>query len=421
MIDRDDLRFLESLARDVVEASRVRPDQRIGESPANSTGDTLIRPGGRTCYPAMWVRDFSMSLDSLLITPKEAQHHLALIARCQNGPTERKLKSGGIIPPFAIPDHINFDGGAVFYPGTMSAGDDQGGEPFGILPSADDHYEFIHIAHHPFIQRKLDLTARFADGLPLRDSLIRAFHAVETDESTGGMVRTTAPRRFVGFGFCDTVYLTGLLLFPSLLRHRAALELAAMLQDATYTKTAAGIADHLVPIFSDVGRVGGWLVAATEVGRQPDVWGTLYALHRNLLPPDFAAAARDTVADAVRRGTIVLDGGVRHVPTDHDFSPAGAWEKVAAGVALNTYQNGAYWHTPSGWLIAALWPSHRELAQDVLRQYIGHLREQDFRRGQDFGAPWECFGRDGAARQNAVYMTSVTVPLGVIRQLFEAQ
>ena len=418
-IEPDDLRFLRTLARDVVEASRVRPGERIGDSPANTSGDTLIRPGGRACYPAVWVRDFSMSLDCGLIPPNEAQHHLDFFARAQNGPTERRLGAErAIIPPFALPDHVNFDGGVVFYPGTMSAGDDQGGEPYGILPPADDHYDWIHVAHHLFTRGSLDLSAARADGgLSLRERLLRAFDAVGTDDSTGGMVHTNAARRFVGFGFCDTVYLTGALLFPSLLRHRAAIEMAEMLGDNSLRRRASAIADHVVPIFSDRKRFGGWLLAATEVGRQPDVWGTLYALHRNILPAEFAAAARDTVAGAVRRGTITLDGAVRHVPTDHDFSPVSAWEKVAPGVAVNTYQNGAYWHTPTGWLVSALWPSHQELALDVFRQYVAHLRGQDFRRGEAFGAPWECFGRDGKAKQNPVYMASVTVPLAAIERL----
>jgi len=34
-----------------------------------------------------------------------------------------------------------------------------------------------------------------------------------------------------------------------------------------------------------------------------------------------AVLISQTVAAAVRRGTITLEGGVRHVPTDMDFSP----------------------------------------------------------------------------------------------------
>jgi hypothetical protein len=145
MLSKDDRQFLSEITRATVEASRVGAGQAVAGSVANATGETLIRPGGRECYPAFWVRDFSMSLESGFITKGEAHHALRVIAKCQNG-AQRRLKSGAVIPAFAVPDHILFDGRSVFYPGTMSAGEDQGGEPFGTLPPADDHYEFIHIA-----------------------------------------------------------------------------------------------------------------------------------------------------------------------------------------------------------------------------------------------------------------------------------
>lgn len=416
--DADDIRFLETMARDVVEASRVRPGQRVAGSPPNTLGRVLIRPGGRDCYPAVWVRDFAMSLDSGFITPVEAADHLELIARAQNGPKQRKLRAGAaVIPPYAVPDHINFDGGAVFYPGAYSAGDDQGGEPFGVLPPADDHFYFIDIAHHLFALGRADVLEATADRPPLRDPLSRAFDAVETDPATGGMVRAPADRRAVGFGFCDTVYLTGSILFPSLLRWRAARQMTRMFPAtaAHYARIAEDIATHLAPVFADPGK-SGWLLAATDVGRRPDVWGTLYALYLGVLAPDDATAARHAIIEATRAGTITLEGGVRHVPTTHDASPASAWDRTA-NIPINTYQNGAYWHTASGWLLFALYKHEPVLARKVFAELIAHLRGQDFRKGAAFGAPWECFHRDGAARQNAVYMASVTVPLAAVRKI----
>jgi hypothetical protein len=106
---------------------------------------------------------------------------------------------------------------------------------------------------------------------------------------------------------------------------------------------------------------------------------------------------------------------VRHVPTDRDFSPATAWEhSIAAG---NTYQNGAYWHTASGWLIESLWKEDRALAFQISADMMSHMRAQDFRKGPGYGAPWECYGRNGQARQNAVYMASVALPYGILRSL----
>jgi hypothetical protein len=422
-VDPADLRFLNDLTRDVVEASRVRPGQRIGDSAINSTGITLIRPGGRACYPAMWPRDFSMSLDSGLITTDEAMQHLRLIAQLQNGPKPRKLRSGAVIGPFAIPDHINFDGSAVFYPGTMSAGEDQGGEPFGIAPPIDNNFEFIHIAC--WIQQKTHETAFLNEviaGMPLHERLVRAFDAIGADETTGGMVTTAARNRAVGFGFCDIVYLTGAMLFPSLLRYRAAREITRL--SAAFGRElkpesaiiATTMASHFSRIFSDPAHRG-WLLAATDIGRRPDVWGTCFALTLGVLDPDEARAARTAVTSAIHAGTITLHGAVRHVPTDADASATSAWDRVAPGFAVNTYQNGAYWHTPTGWLLAAIQKYEPVLARKLFEQFIAHLREQDFRKGPSFGAPWECFACGGAAKQNPVYMASVALPLGVLNSL----
>lgn len=141
------LPFLRDITAAVVEASRVRPGESVMNMPANTTGGTLIRPGGRTNYPSFWVRDFAMSLDCDLVTIEEIHHGVRVIASRQNGDTQRRLQSGAIIPPYAIADHINFDGQPVFYPGTYSPGEDQGGGIWGVLPPIDDHYYFIHAAY----------------------------------------------------------------------------------------------------------------------------------------------------------------------------------------------------------------------------------------------------------------------------------
>jgi hypothetical protein len=140
-----------------------------------------------------------------------------------------------------------------------------------------------------------------------------------------------------------------------------------------------------------------------------------FALHLGVLDRAHATAARKTVADAVRRRTITLEGGVRQVPTDQDFSKTTAWERSMC--AINTYQNGGYWHTASGWLIEALWEWDRPLALQVFGEMLAHLRAQDFRQGPGYGAPWEVFGPNGQARQNGVYMASVALPYGILKGL----
>jgi len=419
-IDPTSLTFLKELAAATIEAARVRPGQSRGGAEPNKTDITLITPGGN--YPALWTRDFAMSLDCGLIGAAEILPQLRLIARCQNGGKERVLPSGGIIPPFAIVDHVNMAGGAVFYPGTYSAGDDQGAPPWGPLPPSDDHFYFIHIAYALWRDSR---DAKFLDELigehSLFDRLEKAFRAPTTDPTTGAVV-ATKERRAVGFGFQDSVYLLGAMSFATLLRYRAARQLAALCKAggkdqaaAQYTQTAQLIAAHLVPVFGDPAKKDGWLLAATEVGKQPDVWATLFALHLGLLPAEAAASARKTVSAAIRApgNTIEYQGAVRHVPLDRYFKPNQCWESSLTPV--NTYQSGAFWHTPTGWLIEALQATDPALAREVCERFIRHLREGDFRKGGALGAPWECFGLDMAGAQNPVYMASVTLPLAVLQ------
>ncbi len=410
--------FLRAMTRDVVQAARVRPGASRGGSVANTTGETLLMPGGN--YPAFWIRDFAMSLDAGFITPEELRHHLRLTAQGQNGPVERRLKNGLVIPPFAIPDHILFDGQPSFYPGSYGTGDDQGNGTFGQLPPIDDHYEFIHIAHRYYLRtRQAAFLKEAIGGIPLWERLWKAFDAPAADTATG-LTRTAAGKRAVGFGFCDSIYFTGKLLFPSLLRYRAAGQLIELGQAAGrrernpgFKSERAKIRRSLVPTFGDPARLGGWLMAASEVGRQADVWGTLYALHLGVLTGRAARQARQTIAADVEK--ITCEGAVRHVPTHLDATSASAWEKAAC--PHNTYQNGAYWHTPTGWLIEALLPFDKNRAGDLFRAYIDHLRRGDYRLGNPSQAPWECFGRNGVGAQNGVYMTSVALPWSILQAL----
>jgi len=399
VISRTDLDTLQELARKTIAAATK------AESKAK-LGFEAITPGGN--YPALWVRDFSMAADSVHIRDDVVRSHLFQIAKSQNGPTARKLGEKAEIPPFAIPDHINYDGGAVFYPGTYSAGDDQGGEPFGVLPPVDDHYEFIHLAHLAMYRAESEefLKEKVGD-LTLFERLEKALD-VPTHNPETGMVETDAKRRAVGFGFCDTVYLTGAILFASLLRYRALGEMAEMAQLTKQTKRVGEWNDQRRRISRNLESVflkNGWLIGATEVGRQPDVWGTAYALCLNAAPGGLARTLRNTLVKAAKEGKITHKGAVRHVPVGLDFSPTSAWERTA-GVPINRYQNGAYWHVATGWLVQAIWPADKPLARQIVKDMVEHFWEEGAK-----GAPWECLHPDQNYRQNPIYMASVTLPL----------
>lgn len=400
-----EIAFLRNLAKATI-ASATKQDSVAAARFA------FVTPGGD--YPSLWVRDFSMAAGCGLIDSQSIESHLRLIARVQNGASERRLASGGVVPPFAIPDHIRYDGQPVFYPGTYSSGEDQGGEPWGVLPPVDDHYEFVHLAH--LLARARREVAWLDDGL--WSSLKRALEVPASDPDTGCVV-TQADRRAVGFGFCDAITLTGSLLFATLLRYRALgemIELSLSLKQTEFLEAWRRqrrlIESHLGTIFFR----DGWLLAATGIGSQPDVWGSAFAVHLGAIRGSLKRDVAERLASATKGGTITWRGAVRHVPTDHDFSATSAWEKTA-GVALNRYQNGAYWHVATGWLVSALNTNDTLLARRVVVEMLDHFRQEDFRRGRDFGAPWECIHPDSGYRQNRIYAASVTLPLEVLQSL----
>ena len=404
---KTDLEFLKSLTLDILAQSRVAPGTNGPPNWGikNTVGFSLVTPGRRG-YPAFWIRDFSMACDSGLVPTKEIENHFLLVAKCQSGASVRRLKSGGVLPPFSIPDHINFDGSAVFYPGTYSSGEDQGAEPWGTYPPADDHYEFVHLGWLLAQQSrsKAFLTTKVG-AISSLERMEKAFLAPEFEPSNGLFV-TTQQKRAVGFGFCDSITFTGKVLYPSLLRFRAATELFGLTRDRKYRDEASKIARNIPLTFGELDS--GWLMAATELGRQPDVWGTLLALHLGVLDSSRSKRARQTILKAFKAGTIALEGAVRHVPTDRDFSGSSAWEKAMGG--KGTYQNGAYWHTPTGFLIETLMKEDKTLVRRVFADYVAHLR-----KGGEI--PWECFNPAIGHTQNGGYLASVAWPYSVLNGL----
>lgn len=405
LLTPEEAAYLRELAARTL-AKATKPDS------VPALGFPCVTPGGD--YPACWVRDLAMASGCGLISAASLAQHVRLIARSQNGPEPRKLGDRATIPAHAVPDHVNYDGGAVFYPGTYSSGDDQGGEPFGKLPPVDDHFEFVHLAHLLWRQTG---SARFLEErigeFTLFERLEKALDVPSHDRATG-LVTTTAIERAVGFGFCDTVFLTGRLLFPSLLRHRALGEMAALARAllrparvAEWETQRRAIARNLGPTFLHEG----WLIAATEVGRQPDVWGTALAVAFGIAPSEVSATLRKTLMAGLKRGTLAHQGAIRHVPTDRDFSGSSAWERTA-GVPRNRYQNGAYWHVATGWVVEAIRKEDPALARQLLADTVAHFRREEAR-----GAPWECLHPDGDYRQNAVYLASVTLLLDSLLRL----
>ncbi len=431
----EDMVFLKELATAVVEASRVRPGEMVGNFGPNTYYGTLIRPGGRVCYPFFWVRDFAMSLESGLIPPVEQKHALILTAATQQegdvrtATVAKSSVSNSLIPNGAIADHISFAGSQpIFFPGTLN---NYYGPPFG-LPCLDDHFYFVHMAWW-YVRATGDsaILKQEINSRKLIDRLDLAFTVPPSKQDTH-LVSCNLENRGVNFGFFDVVIHTGDLLFCSVLKYRAAQQLAELhrlIGNQTKSQEYKVIAERIYnSIPGTFASKNGLLKASTGKSSQPDVWGSAFAVYAGAVKPEQAKSICLALADAYKKGTLAYHGYIRHVLTSDDYNESSAWEWVMRVGPKgsrdkdgfwnkNRYQNGAYWSTPLGWVCYAIAQVDKALASQLATEYINELRKDDFRKGAEFGSPWECMHPDGNYRQYDVFMTSVTCPLAAFQRL----
>lgn len=420
ILNEADLIFLEEMTADVLEQSRIYPLQYISPSfGSNETGGTLIRPGGKDAYPSFWIRDYAMSLETGMVTMEEQLHMLTLTASTQSDKTW-VTKGGSVVPYGAIADHIRIDTAVpIYFPGTYSY-TEQGISEWGTRPPYCDQYFFIHMAHHYINQSgNVDFLTQTIKGISLIDRLIVAFQ-VPPSLSKSDLVFASEQVRGVDFGFRDAITITGELSFASILKYRAAIQLADLLllldrreQADYYLQVSTSLKKAIPETFR---HASGLLRASTGKSSQPDVWGTALAIYFGILDGEELIKASQALVNGYVAGQLSYLGNVRHVLTIHDFDADTAWE--VSMVPKNRYQNGAYWGTPTGWVCYAMYQTDPEIASQLAKEFISELRDNDFRKGSNFGAPYECFNTEGYT-QNPIYLTSVAVPFIAFRKLLD--
>jgi hypothetical protein len=411
---------LQQLARETVATAEVKPGMKTANG-INTTGHGLHLPGGSGGYPAFWIRDAAMMLGGGLISAAEIEGWIRVVAAVQPGPQGISLQRGLFVPGYSIPDHINVNGKAVWYPGTYADGDDQGSGHFGFLPPADDAFYFIQmVREHLNLTGKPDiLRTHAATGWgtpPVMEICDKAFESVAVDPATGIVICDQAEERTrVDWGFCDSVRKTGLALFPTILRYRAASDLAC-LHDAlgepepaeAYRRIATQLRDSVTRTFlREISDDKAMLISATGLGRKYDVWGSAFAVVEGILPKEAEGAVGKGLLSLYQAGGIVADGQVRALPPGGPFG--GYWEK--SGSPQGHYQNGGYWGAMSGWLVVALHKVDPPAAGEVLHGLVASIAAQ-----RKDGAPWEWVNPALNLYRNPLYCATVALPYTTLRQ-----
>ena len=425
VLSRADEAFLKDQARRIVDSARLAKGASSGTW-RNTTPYDLHVPGGNMGYPAYWVRDSVMMLGGDFISAAEVEGWIRLIVSTLRGPRPWTVRPGVIVPAYAVPDHVNFNGLPIFYPGNYEVGDKQGGPPWGKYPPLDDPFYFITAVYEHW---------RLTGSLKLFEALLKTSFGEERladlcekiylvppeDPATGivwaGEVETENAK---DWGFSDAESKSGKLLFPSLLKFQAAGRLALLFDAAGQPAKARAYRDRAARLKTAVpatffraaaGRDEGWLHSATGVGNQPDIWGSAFAVFCGALDAPAAGGVARALTRAFRDKTGIRAGCVRQIPTTDGLN-RGGWQVSIA--KTGTYQNGGYWGTPSGWTIAAIASvdarAAAEMAGDFVRTWRSHLRPDGMTEA------WEWSDPDTGACNNPLYVATIALPYLSLRE-----
>jgi hypothetical protein len=335
-------------------------------------GTVLFTPDGVGSYGALWTRDFAYMVENAgdLLEPGEVRAAILYLLRGQ--------RADG-----CIPDRVQADGRPVYSAGAADA-------PLGEPPT--DNGQFMVKLVYDYVCLSGDLEFASAQLEALRRGL------EYIPRSVRGLVTIAPGERRSPYGFTDTVAKTGDLLFSSLLDWEACRKMAALCErcgtdGSTYADRAERIVGALEILWDE--GAGAYRAASGDC-RQVDVWGNAYAVYLGLVRGPrrerILSTLRERYADYVYRGQ------VRHLMRGE------YWEKLLIPIALETYQNGAYWATASGWVIVALAEIDSPLAHQMAQDLLADLQEEGF---------YECINI--GYRKLEHYVASAVNPLGGLR------
>lgn len=389
-------------------------------------------PGGDDKYPSFWVRDAIMQCSSGVIPVSEMTTMLDIILRHQNGKDTRHLEHGLRVLPWAFADHINLkelgypEPGAVFFPGSYSPTDDQGEGFFGTINAGDSPYEVVCLVH--LICNRIDepdAVIRFLqmpiNGIERIDRLDFSFDSVQIDESTG--LHYNSKESWAAESFHDGLKKMGHTLLGSCMRVRAARQMVQLYTLLGKDEKCAHYRALSEKLCASISRTfcltDGWLMAATELDRQADVWGTALAVYEGVLEKEVENSAAGALLGAYNEGTVSFEGYLRHTPTTYDVEPGKqVWEDGRGGWdnRNGTFQAGGYWPQPTGWYAYALSKVDLSAARSLAREFVEHTK-----RLFEQGAPFEWISPNIPLEQiphlGRWYGPSIALPLTAFRRI----
>lgn len=329
-------------------------------------------------YEAFWLRDFAYTLEGSIdsYSEKELQEACKFFIR--------SIRADG-----AGVDCVTFDGRPIYKPGLGT---------MGANPVADGSQFTIAVAWHTYKKTK-DL--EFLEEII--DDLVKTMKAVPRNPETELVHIKDGDWDRCPYGFTDTVRMQGDVLFCSLLYVEAGRRLSVLLNAIDRKDEAAGWklkADAMTKSIREVfwDSKTGLFRAATVRCREHHIWGSAFAVYLGVADANQSMKIAKYFRDNYSQ--IVQEGQIRHLP-------GGVyWETCVAD--QDTYQNGAYWATPTGWFVYTLDLVDSKLANQTIINLVTSFKEK--------GA---CEWVFGEKHRLPNYLASASLPLAGIRAMIE--
>lgn len=216
----------------------------------------------------------------------------------------------------------------------------------------------------------------------------------------------------VGFGFQDSIHMTGHLAFCSILFYDAAVRAQRLCKEvgadsSVFKEIARGVRDNFLKTF----WTGEFLRASDGLCKdQFDVMAAGYAVSCGLVK---GRTARKMVEAFYRyNDELQVHGFYKYVPERYYFSPGQVWESGNCVYPTGIYQWGAYWTVGSPYIIGAILKVKGHSATDpVIRDMLEYVISTD-------GLYEECRSRDNSYHKAIHYVQScgaVSVCLQMLR------
>ena len=327
-------------------------------------------------YNAFWLRDYAYMLEGCIegFEEKELRDACLTFVRAQR-------EDGACV------DCVKYDGTPIYQPGYGSMGEN---------PVADGSQFTVDVAWHTY--RRLGDRRLLGQII---DPLIRGMNAVPRNPRTGLVhVRPDLDWDRCPYGFTDTVRKQGDVLFSSLLYVGAGRQLADLLEALDRTDEARQWRDEAAKVAAGIREVFwdpqiGLFRAATVKCKEPDVWGSAFAVYLHVAEKDQAIRIARYFQQHYDR--VVEKGQIRHLP-------GGVYWQEAC--PRDRYQNGAFWATATGWFVYTLDLVDPKLADRTIVDLVTDFHQR--------GCLEWCFGR---LAQRPDYLASATMPLAGIRRV----